>query len=42
LFLQLLISVRKNASERSESADDRATFAEKHPTAKGEGGSLAE
>ncbi len=41
LFLQFLIIVRKNANERSESADDRATIDEKVPAAKREDGSLA-
>lgn len=42
LFLQFLISVKQIASERSESVNDRAMFAEKVLTTKREGGSLAE
>jgi len=41
-FLQILITLRRNANERSKSVDDQAMFAEKAPTAGTERGSLAE
>jgi len=39
LFLQFLINIRRNTSERSESVDDRGMLAEEGPIAKREGGS---
>ena len=42
LFLQFLICVRRNTSERSESVNDRAMLAERGPAAKRESGSQTE